>query len=123
VFVFVSAAALFHSIGFALLASALLFVNIADSLIPLTYRLDEKGAHVCALGIAWLEMSWDEVRAVVCTRRGVKLSPFENPANARSDSWRGIELPFQPQDDAQIWRAISHYRRLEAQEINKAHDS
>lgn len=85
--------ALFHSFAFVLLGPLMVFSATAEYLLPVRYRLTERGAHA-AYGAARLEIAWEMVRRVDRGQGALKLSPFNRPN--RLDSFRGVLLRFAP---------------------------
>ncbi|MDR3708235.1 MAG: hypothetical protein P4L33_08035 [Capsulimonadaceae bacterium] len=113
------ALALFHSLVFSLVSALLVITSILDRVVPMTYRLDPAGASVRVGPLTWLEMRWSDVRSVLCTPRGLKLSAFDNPATAILESRRGIDLVYEPGMAAQIESRVSELRELASQESRR----
>ena len=71
------------------LAALCLFGSIAEFLLPITYTLDEYGAHVRHLGSRRI-LPWERVRRVYLEPDGIKLSPLVTRGWA--ESYRGVKL-------------------------------
>lgn len=105
-----SAFAVFHNIVPGLVAALLLLVSLAEYLLPLTFTLDPRGAHVACGSVEWLSIEWKAVRSVYRTSYGIKLSPFADPKTARMEQCRGVRLRVPPARIAQVEQAISSFR-------------
>ena len=113
--VFCSALLLFHNLLVALGATAMVIASVVEYLLPLSYTLDDEGAHVRIAGIDWLDMAWDRVGSAYSIPGGMKLSPFHRPAQSRMEPYRGISLRFAPDQAAGIEEFVK--RRTHARSV------
>lgn len=71
------------------LSAILLLGSIAEFLLPVTYTLDEAGAHARYWG-SHRVISWARVRRVYLRSDGIHLSPLA--ARSWADAYRGVTL-------------------------------
>jgi hypothetical protein len=81
----------FHSVLFGAVGAFLILASTAEFLFPIRYRLTTTRAS-CSFGLTRYEISWPEVRRLIATADGVKLSPLAIPS--RLDAFRGVLLRF-----------------------------
>jgi hypothetical protein len=74
-----------------LVGMAALMVSLSDYLLPVTYRLTEKGAHA-DVGLNRLFIAWKDVKRATHGNEGIFLSPFPQPS--RRDGFRGVRLRY-----------------------------
>lgn len=91
---FLCALVLFHSLALALVSVGLIAAPVIGELVPIGYRMSPEGVRVSLGPVTWLEMPWREIRCIACVPRGLKLSPFDNPATSLLESRRGITLRY-----------------------------
>ena len=89
----------FSSVLLGLLGFAIIVASTAEFWLGTSYKLDKDGASV-RCGFSYSEMRWNEVKRVMTTPDGLKLSPLG--AATRMDSFRGIFLKFGDQSKEQI---------------------
>ncbi|MFN8219673.1 MAG: hypothetical protein U0S12_06020 [Fimbriimonadales bacterium] len=82
---------LFRSPFMALLGFAVICAGTTDFWLPIRYRLDEQGASL-KCGVSTTAIDWENVRRVVVSEVGVKLSPLEQ--EGRMSPFRGVFLRF-----------------------------
>lgn len=74
---------------FLLMTALLLVGSIAEFLLPVTYTLDDEGAHARLPG-SHRVLPWSRVRRVYLRPHGIKLSPLTTRSWA--ESYRGVVL-------------------------------
>lgn len=82
---------LFKSLVLGLIGFAAILASVPEILFPLKYRLDSDAATV-RCGISVTQVAWENVKRVVQTEEGLKLSPLA--ANSRLEPFRGVYLRF-----------------------------
>ncbi len=100
----------FGSFLLGALAAVLLLASVADYLLPIHYRLDERGLSMRGV-LHRRRLSWGQVRRVIRDDLGVKASPLARPS--RLEAYRGIYLWF-ADNEAEVMAAITHYTSPEA---------
>lgn len=80
-------------LGFWGLAISLVavFVSTAEYWLPIRFRLNEAGAE-SKIGLSTNAIHWGDVKRLIHTTEGVRLSPLESPS--RLDEFRGVYLRF-----------------------------
>lgn len=84
-----------------LIAALVLLGSIAEFLFPVTYTLDERGAHARHFGSRRV-LAWADVRRVYLRPDGIKLSPLARPD--WREAYRGVLLRT-PERDAVLAQA------------------
>jgi hypothetical protein len=74
-----------------LVGIVVLALSLGDYLLPVTYRLTEKGAHA-DVGLNRLFIAWKDVKRATHGSEGIFLSPFSQPS--RLDGFRGVRLRY-----------------------------
>ena len=88
---------LFQSAIYAILAFVAVMASTSEFWVPLKYELSTKSASVrCGFSVTAIE--WSEVRRVVLSREGWKLSP--HAAEGRLSPFRGVYLRFGPEAES-----------------------
>ncbi|MEI7831603.1 MAG: hypothetical protein WCJ56_00160 [bacterium] len=72
-----------------ILAAVLLFASAAEFLLPVTYTLDEKGAHLRYFGNHRV-IPWKRVRRLMISLHAIKLTPLS--VKSPLESYRGVLL-------------------------------
>ncbi len=86
------------------LAGLLLLGSVAEFLLPVTYILDQGGAHLRFWGCHRV-IPWTRVRRVIIFPHAIKLSPLSR--NSPLDAYRGVLL--QVLDDDKVKSLISEW--------------
>ena len=96
VFVSIVASYSFSHIGYGIISVCCLFFSMVRYFLPSHYTVDEKGLH-CEL--LWHETfrEWSYFGRGEIRGHGIFLSPFVRPN--RLDTFRGVFLPFNSNDD------------------------
>ena len=74
------------------LPSVALTSALSEYLLPVEYRLTDRGAHASCGPFQKLYLSWDDVRRATHGGDGVHLSPLPRPS--RLDRFRGVRLRY-----------------------------
>jgi len=97
----------FKSIIFAAGGIILIVSSSAEYLLPIRHRITESKAE-CRYGFTRFEMALKDVRRIIPTNEGIKVSPLMIPS--RLDAFRGVLLRFapdgQPGDKASVMSVI-----------------
>jgi hypothetical protein len=54
------------------------------------------------MGLLWMEIQWSDVRCAYRVASGIKLSPYSDPAHARTEQLRGVTLFFEESQRPEI---------------------
>jgi len=79
------------SIALAFVGPMVILGATSDFLLPIRYRIDEKGA-TARWGINVVHIAWRDVRRTRFDEQGVKLSPLERPS--RMEAFRGVYVRY-----------------------------
>lgn len=90
---------------FGILGVLFILGSTTDFWLPVRYRLDENGASL-KCGVSQTVIEWGQVRQVVESDQGVKLSPLTG--NSRLEAFRGIFLRFADNRDEVLAKIRSH---------------
>jgi hypothetical protein len=111
----------FQSAVFAAAGGLLILSSAAEFLLPIRYRLTSRGA-ACSYGLTRYEISWRDVRRLIPTADGVKLSPLF--LASRLDAFRGVLLRFaedgSPHDRARITELVGAQIAAEGKRVATA---
>ena len=80
---------LFRNLFPGVLGAMLIFSSSAEFLVPVRYVLTDRHA---AMTYGWtrMEIEWKNVRRIITTEEGIRLSPLEKAG--RMDAFRGVPL-------------------------------
>jgi len=87
-------------------AAGLVLCSVSDFLLPLHYRIDERGV-TCSGLLSLRRLEWPRVRRCCRDGRGIKVSPL--PAPSRLEAYRGIYL-WLDGNEQEVVAALRHYR-------------
>jgi hypothetical protein len=105
-FAFLFGWVLFHSLLLSLIGSALIFSSTTEYLLPIHYLLSPRGA-TAMWGWTRFEIAWDQVKRLIETDDGLRLSPLEK--SGKLDAFRGVQLRFDPDNKEKILKLIHSY--------------
>lgn len=88
--------AMFHSIFYMIVVSALFLIALGDFLFPVRYEITNQAAASFAL-FSRSRIEWTSVKKYYIDDSGIKLSPFEN--RSRLEAYRGVYLRFGSRKD------------------------
>lgn len=106
IFAFLFGWFLFHSLLLSLIGSALIFSSTTEYLLPIHYLLSPRGA-TAMWGWTRFEIAWDQVKRLIDTDDGLRLSPLEK--SGKLDAFRGVQLRFDPGNKDKILNLINLY--------------
>jgi len=92
---------------FAVLGLIFILGSTTDFWLPMRYRLDEKGASL-KCGVSMSAIEWPNVKSVMETTDGVKLSPLAGEGKSRLEAFRGVFLRFENNRDEVLAKIRSH---------------
>ncbi|HWA84332.1 MAG TPA: hypothetical protein VG820_12890, partial [Fimbriimonadaceae bacterium] len=92
-----------HSILLGLAGSAMILAATAEFWLGTVYKLDQEGAS-SRTGLSYSRVLWKDVKRIVTTPVGIKLSPLEE--STRLAPFRGIFLRFGDEDRVRIERVV-----------------
>jgi hypothetical protein len=90
-----------------LLGFAIILAATAEFWFGVNYTVDENGAS-SRIGPSLSRIEWENVRRVVTSEEGVKLSPLVN-AESRLDAFRGVFLRFGGENRERVLDAVRRH--------------
>ena len=95
-----------HPITLLIMVVALL-LSLGDFLLPIKYRLTDRGAHA-DVGLNRLFIAWEDVRRATHGSEGIFLSPFSQPS--RLDAFRGVRLRYGADNRDEVLATVRNLR-------------
>ncbi|HVT14238.1 MAG TPA: hypothetical protein VHE55_18390 [Fimbriimonadaceae bacterium] len=103
VLVLLIGAVVMHSVLLGLAGSAMILAATAEFWLGTVYKLDQEGAS-SRTGLSYSRVLWKDVKRIVTTPIGIKLSPLEE--STRLAPFRGIFLRFGDEDRVRIEQVV-----------------